>query len=63
MERENCGLLAVSCTVPGLHDVLAVHCAYMSFSLQQAQARSRCDYTCKVLGTLRTAATSVQVFM
>jgi hypothetical protein len=27
MGRENCGLLAVPCTVPGSPDVLAVHCA------------------------------------
>jgi hypothetical protein len=63
MAGEKCGLLAVSPTVPGSRDVLPVHCAYPSFSLQAAQARSRCDCTCKVLGTLRTTATLVRVFM
>jgi len=61
--REKCGLLAVPCTVPGSRDVLPVHCACPYFSLQPAQARARCDCTCKVLGTLRTSTTSVQVFM
>ena len=55
--REKCGLFAVPRTVPGSHDVLPVHCACPSFSLQPAQAHSRCDCTCKVLGTLRTTAT------
>jgi len=32
MARENCGLLAVPCTVPGSHDVLPVHCACPSSS-------------------------------
>jgi len=57
MVREKCGLLAVPCTVPGLRDVLPVHCACPSFSLQPTQAYSRCDCTFKVLGTLRTTAT------
>jgi hypothetical protein len=63
MTREYCGLLAVPRTVPVSRDVLAVHCACPSFSLQPAQARSRCDCTYKVLGTLRTTATLVRVFM
>ena len=63
MAREKCGLLAVPCTVPGSRYVLPVHCACPSFSLQPAQAHSRCDYTSKVLGTLRTTATLVRVFM
>ena len=63
MAREKCGLIAVPCTVPGSRDVLPVHCACPSFSLQPAQARSPCDCTCKVLGTLRTTATLVWVFM
>jgi len=33
MAREKCGLLAVLRTVPGLRDVLPIHCAYPSFSL------------------------------
>jgi len=52
MAREKCGLLAVPRTVPGSRDVLPVHCACPSCSLQPGQAHSRCDYTCKVLGTL-----------
>ena len=63
MAREKCGLLAVSPTLPGSRDVLPVHCACPSFSLQPAQEHSRCDCTCKVLGTLRTTATLVRVFM
>jgi len=41
MARENCGLLAVPRTVPGSRDVLPVHCACPSFSLQPAQVHSR----------------------
>jgi len=52
MVREKCGLLAVPRTVPGSHDVLPVHCACLSFSLQPTQVHSRCDHTCKVLGNL-----------
>ena len=63
MAREKCGLLAVPRTVPGSRDVLPVHCACLSFSLKPAQSHSRCDCTCKVLGTLRTTATLVGVFM
>jgi hypothetical protein len=63
MAREKYGLLAVPCTVPGSRDVLSVHCACPSFSLQPAQAILRCDCTCKVLGTLRTTATLARVFM
>ena len=60
--RENCGLLAVPRTVPGSSDILPVHCACPSFSLQPGEAHSRCDFTCKVLGTLRTTATLLPVF-
>ena len=63
MAREKCGLLAVPRTVPGLRDILPVHCACPSFSLQPGEAYSCCDCTCKVLGTLRTTATLVRVFM
>jgi hypothetical protein len=63
MVREKCGLLAVPHTVPGLRDVLPVHCTCSSFSLQPAQAISHCDCTCKVLQTLRTTATLVSVFV
>jgi len=63
MAREECGLLAVPSTVPGSRDVLPVHCACPSCSLQPAKARPSCDCTCKVLGTLRTSATLVRVFM
>jgi len=52
MAREKCGLLAVPRTLPGSRYELPVHCACPSFSLQPAQAYSRCDCTCKVLGTL-----------
>jgi len=52
MAREKCGLLAVLRTVPGSRDVLPLHCACPSFSLLAAQACSRWDCTCKVLGTL-----------
>jgi hypothetical protein len=61
--RETCDLLAVPRTVPSSRDVLPVHCACPSYSLQPAQAHSRCDCTRKVLGTLRTTATLVRVFM
>jgi len=61
--RENCGLLALPRTVPGSRDVLPVHCACPSFSLQPAQAHSHCVCTCKVLRTLRTTVTLVWVFM
>jgi len=63
MAREKCDLLAVPRTVPGSRDILPVHCACPSFSLQLGQAHSRCDCTCKVLGTLRTTTTLVRVFM
>jgi len=64
MAREKCGLLAVLRNVPGSRDVLPIRCACPSFSLHSAQARSRWDCTCKVLGTLRTTTTSlVWVFM
>ena len=63
MAREKCGLLAVPPTVPCSHDVLPIHCACPSFSLQPAQEHSHCDCTCKVLGTLKTTATLVRVFM
>jgi hypothetical protein len=63
MAREKCGLFTVPHTVPGSRDVLPVHCACPSFSLQLAQVRSRCDCTCKVLGTLKTTATLMWVFM
>jgi hypothetical protein len=63
MAREKCDLLAVPRAVPVSRNVLPVHCSCPSFSLQPAQAISRCDYTCKVLGTLRTTATLVRVFM
>jgi len=62
MAREKCGFLAVLRTVPGSHDVLTVHCACPSFSLHSAQARSRWDWTYKVLGNLRTTTTLVRVF-
>jgi len=52
MAREKCGLLAVPRTVPGSRDVLPIHCACPSCSLQPGEAYSRCDCTCKVLGTL-----------
>jgi len=51
MAREKCGL-AFPRTVSGSRDVLPVHCACPSLSLQPARAYSRCDCTCKVLGTL-----------
>jgi len=63
MAREKCGLLVVLRTVPGLRDVLLIHCACPSFSLQLAQACSCCNCTCKVLGTLRTTMTLVWLFM
>ena len=62
MARENCGLLAVPRTVHGAHDVLP-YIAHVHLCLQPAQAHSRCDCTCKVLGTLRTTMTLVRVFM
>ena len=63
MAREKRGLLAVPRTVPGSRDVLPVNCACPSFSLQPGEAYSRCDCTRKVLGTLKTTATLVRVFM
>ena len=57
MAREKCSLLAVPRTVPGSRDVLPVHCTCPSFSLQPAQAHSRCDCTCTVPWTLRTTTT------
>jgi len=62
MAREKCGLLVVPHTVPVSCDVLPLHCACPSFSLQLGQAHSLCDCTRKVLGTLRTT-TTVRVFM
>ena len=61
MAREKCGLLAVPRTVLGSRDVLPLHSACPSFSLQPAEAHSCYDCTCKVLGTLRTTATLVRV--
>jgi len=52
MAREKCDLLAFPRTVHGSHDVLPVHCACPSCSLQSAQARPCCDCTYKVLGAL-----------
>ena len=46
MAREKCGLLAVPCTEPGSRDMLPVHFACLSFSLQPAQTHSCCDCTC-----------------
>ena len=63
MAREKCGLLAVPPTLPDWRDVLPLRCACPSCSLQPAQGRPCCDCTCKVLGTLRTTATLVRVFM
>jgi len=60
---KKCGLLAVPRTVPCSRDILPIHCACPSFSLQLAQAHSRWDCTCKVLGTLRTTTTLMRVFM
>jgi len=37
MAKEKCFLLAVPRTVPGSRDVLPVHCAYPSFSLQPGE--------------------------
>jgi len=45
---ETCGLLAVPRTVPVSRDVLPVHCACPSFSLQPGQVHSRCDLVSKV---------------
>jgi len=63
MVRENCGFLAVLRTVPGSRDVLPVHYACPFFSLHSAQARSRFDCTCKVLGSPMTNTTLVPVVM
>ena len=63
MVREKCGLLAVPPTLPDLRDILAVHCACPSFSLQLGEAYSHCNCTRKVLGTLRATMTLVRVFM
>jgi len=63
MARGKCVLLAVPRTVPVSRDLLAVECACPYFSLQPGEAYSRCDYKCKVLGTLRTTTTLVRVFM
>jgi len=63
MAREKCGLLAVPRIVPGSCDILPVHCACPSCSLQRAQACACCDCTCKVLEILITTATLVGVFM
>jgi len=49
MAIEKCGLLAVLRTVPVPCDVLPVHCACPSFSLQPGQAHSRCDLVSKVV--------------
>jgi len=49
MAIEKCGLLAVPHTVPVSRDVLAVHCACPSFSLQPGQAHLRCDLVSKVV--------------
>jgi len=44
MAIEKCGLLVDPRSVPVSGDVLPVHCAYPSFSLQLGQAHSRCEY-------------------
>ena len=49
MAIEKNDLLAVLRTVPVSRDVLPVHCACPSFSLQPGQARSRCDLVSKVV--------------
>ena len=61
--REKCCLRAVPRTVPGSRDVLPVHWACPSFSLNSAQAGLRSDCTCKLPGTLRATTTFVRVFM
>ena len=43
------GLLAVPRTVLLSRDVLPVHCACPSFSLQPGQAHSRCELVSKVV--------------
>jgi len=63
MAREKCGLLAVPPTLPGSSDVLPIHCACRSFSVQLGEAYSQCKCTRKVLGTLRATMTLVRVFM
>jgi len=63
MAREKCDLFAVSPTLSGSCDVLAVHCACPSFSLQPGEAYSHCNRTRKVLGTLRATVTLERVFM
>jgi len=49
MVREKCDLLAVPRTVPVPRDVLPVHCACPSLSLQPGQAHSRCDFVSKLV--------------
>jgi len=45
MAREKCGLLVVPLTLPVLHDVIPIHYACPSFSLQLGQAHSRCNFS------------------
>jgi len=63
LAREKCGLLAFPPTLLGLRDVLAVHCACPSFSLQPGEAYWHCSFACKVFGTLSATMTLVRVFM
>jgi len=49
MAIEKCDLLAVPRTVPVSRDVLPLHCACPSFSLQPGQVHSRCDLVSKVV--------------
>jgi len=61
--REKCGPLVVPRTVPGFAWRIT-HTLRMSVVQSTAcSSHSRCEYTCKVLGTLRTTATLVWVFV
>jgi len=49
MAIEKCGLLVVPHTLPVSRDVLPVHCACPSFSLQLGQVHSCCNLVSKVV--------------
>ena len=61
--REKCGLLAVPRTVPGSRDVIPIRRALSVLVYSRLKRVTRCNCTCKALGTLRTTTTLVQEFM
>ena len=61
--QRKCGLFVVPRTVPGSRDVISIRCALSVLVYSRLKHVPRCDYTCKVLGNLRTNTTVLRVFL